>query len=251
MAKVSTRKRKEVDNMFGPNPIEDAYSAHNPGGVEQDEPTEKKGPTIEELQTQIAEMNRRYDQMEKTNLALMTRPPEIQNVQQTQQQVKDADLPDPTMDPVGYANAVTARADKRLANFMDTQRTQSSEAQRQKSEADIIWDAFSTKYEDYAQDDEKLEFVSAKVLKDVQALGIDPKRYMTTARDKFFTEVTTKYDEVFGKPGEETKDDEPATRTAGVFSGMESGGKPVTQQRAEAGDMIKDLQEAQKKSGFY
>lgn len=255
MAKVSTKRRKEVDNIFGDNPLNNSFSAYKPGGDDPKNEPENKGPTVEQLQAQIADMNRKFDTMERTNLALMTQAPQIEQRQQQQTQVKDADLPDPTLDPVGYSKAIEARADRRINDFITDQRTKSDEASKGKQEYETVWNAFSTKYEDYAGDNDKLEFVTTRVLNDAKALGIDPKKYMTVSRERFFDDVVKKYDDVFGKPegdGEETTQrDEPAQRTMGIFGGLDSGGKPVASGKDQAGDMITDLQAMQKKSGFY
>lgn len=257
MPKVTRKRKAEAEVIDTGGSIFDHFARQNEdinGTVEKKDVAEKPDASAELLK-QIADLNARVEQAERTNLALLSaKPVTVDTVVQRQEEPKDDELPDPTLDPNGYARAVTERAERRIQNFMaEQQRQQKADAEASNSSKDL-WTDFAAQYEDYAADEERVSFATAQVMKDLKAKGIDVARYTTTARDKFFKDVTTRMDKIFGKPGEgsETEEvDEPANRTGGIFGGMESGGKPSKHSQEQPGDMIKDLHDLQRKSGFF
>lgn len=225
-------------------------------GIEDDKPKVKAkddAPDVNALMAQIQQLNTRLDSAERTNMALMTAPPKYEEPVRQQVQQK-AELPDPTLDPDGYRKAVEEAAEARVKALLDEQNRNFQQQNSAKTSADKMWTDFASAHSDYAEHQDRVEFAASQVVKDLQAKGIDPKRYMTTAQDKFFGDVVKRMDKVFGKPKSEddTEDNEPASRTTGIFGGMESGGKPTTGSDDEKpGDMIADLHALQRKAGFY
>jgi len=90
---------------------------------------------------------------------------------------------------------------------------------------------------------------------------------MFGSQEMFFEDVKTEYEKQFGpvSQGEEAEEaaqkprkkalaadveDDDEGRTAGTFGGQESGGRPAAG-KLKPGDMIKDLSDLQRKSGYY
>lgn len=256
MPKVSRKRKAEVTQNDDGGSIFDHFARQElpgggTGGVDKEDVAQKPDVTAD-LMKQIAEMNARLEAAERTNIALLSAAPKQPEPQIKYEDPSDDDLPDPTMDPGGYARAVSARAEKRLEAYMAQQRQEAQQKSTVETSAKDLWTDFSSQYEDYAEDEERVSFAAGQVMKELQSRGIDVARYTTTARDKFFKDVTSRMDKIFGKPGNDEDDETPeATRTAGVFGGLESGGKPAKGSQEQPGDMIKDLHDLQRKSGFF
>lgn len=262
MKKVTTRRREDQEDGSS-NSIFDQFNNRTDLPQDEDENKDNKTINVQDLYKQIADLGQRVDLAEKTNMALMSQPIIPQQTYQAPIKVQEEQAPDPTMDPVGYKKYVEGAAQKTINDFLATQRQEQDRANTEKSQADQVWSAFSNKYEDYSEDQDRVEYVAGLVLKEAKSLGIDPKKYMTSAQDKFFSDVTTKYDKIFGKPGEEDDDTHVETtggtrrvpgadvsRTAGIFGGMESSGRPNKGADAPS-DFVKELQANQMKNGFY
>lgn len=236
---------------------------------------------VAELEAALKELREKSDREREE--ALYTQPSQWQS-QVTEQQPtyidpKTITLPDPALDPDGYANAVQRRAELTMEN------AQHKNERAKKFENDIddktkaLWEDFEYEYPDYAGDREKIDFVATSVVKAAVKKNIDINRYMFGAgRSRFMKDVAKKYETVFGEPEAEddyedtrrsnrteartarrtntstrsrSEDDE--GRSAGVFGGNEGSGR--TNRRnvdADTGpSMIDDLQGIQKKSGFF
>lgn len=218
--------------------------------------------TVQTLQAQVAEKDRALEAltMPQTQVALPDPPKEVSY----------DGLPNPTIDPEGYARELQARIQK---NFEDKQRFQAQQgivAQSRQEKYDALLDDFEDRYEGYTEDMKRLEFVVRSVVDTARGRGLDIDRYMFGTRDRFMRDVAKEYDAVFGSPdgGEEeptirqtrqrkvarkTLDDDDIGRSAGIFSGQEGGGSPTRtrQSQDKPADMIAELQELQRKSGFW
>lgn len=189
-------------------------------------------------------------------------------------------LPDPALDPDGYANAVQRRAELSVEN-----RERKAAAER-RFENDLdtktadLWDDFGAAYPDISDDRERVDFVATKVVKAAVKKGLDINRYMFgSGRNRFMKDVAKEYTNIFGEPeidNDEDYEDNPRSRrrqagsssrnrnanrsrssddegrSAGIFGGDESGGRA---NRREVEDttstMLEDLQKEQRKSGFF
>lgn len=164
-------------------------------------------------------------------------------------------LPDPTVDPEGYARELQTRMADHQRQQVDYNNWQNDQRKKEEGRTAALWQDFAIKYGDYAEDKAKAEFAAQQVAQRAMARNIDVGRYMFEHTDRFLAEVVQVYDQVFGKPGQdEDEPDEttrPATRTAGIFGGQESGGKPAGGKQPPQSDMIKELHDVQRKLGLY
>lgn len=234
-------------------------------------------------QDKFEALQRQIDEVNRTNMALLTQPPKFQS--QVVEPVNDTELPDPALDPNGYGKALVERAQ----NAVDARQRQLDNDRSRKSELDNkvngLWEDFGEAFPDLVGDQKRIEFAAAEVVEKAKRRGIDPERYMFVTTDKFIKDVGKKYLEIFGEPDVDEDDnngdyeDEPVTsrrravsnvqsrrqprssarsehevaRTSGIFGGNESGGRPAKGKREEEteGSMIEEMQDFQLKSGFF
>lgn len=217
-------------------------------------------PDVSALLEQIKGLNDRVERAERTNFALMQQPPAAAAVipERKAPQLDLKGLPDPSVDPEGYARGVLERTQQVVtAQVQDYTTSQRGELDRQKA-ADDLWARFAKTHEEYAEDQEKVEFAAQKVAGEAKSRGMDLQRYMFgPGSEQFMSDVARKMDEVFGKPGggkdpDEEDEGSDEGRSTSIFGGIESGGRPGARGRQEdAGDMLKDLREMQRKTGFF
>lgn len=268
--KISTRRlrapRQEQEEI--PNSIFDALNLNPPGGVQrQEEPERKvpKGPTVEELQKQLADLTSRMEHADRANMALTTAQP-VLKVEPKEPQFSLENMPDIVADDgKSYAAELakrTAQYTKDLQDFHQAKQTASAPAPGQNPSE--LWNEFSQSYADYAADQEGIEFATQKVVAQAQRKGLDVNRYMFQNSDRFFRDVVKVYDERFGKPEAEEeveptprrrakRQEEPEDegRTGGIFGGIDHSSGKGTPSAPPPGDMVKDLQDIQRKMGYY
>lgn len=247
---------EDVDNEDGPEPVENEQ--------------------YEKLAQQLSDMQKRLDEQSRLNMTLMQQPQKWQS-QDTyvEQDPNKIPLPDPALDPDGFSAAQIKRADVAAEN----RRQRDDRARKQQADIDTkvdnLWAAFGESYPDYDGDKRKTEFVATQVLQRAKAKGLDVERYMFLNQDTFLADVAKEYDDVFGAPDgddDDYEDRRPAARakprrradnrrrnddddgrSASIFGGQESSGRHTRRNDDEngPGNMIDDLQIAQKKSGFF
>ena len=254
MAKVSktpkgTREKFEGEQFF------DQFTQ-----IGSDEPAEKddgkaKEPSVADLMAQITALNSRIDTSERTNLALMANPThEVRSTVVTKPQLDMTKLPDPVNEPEAYATAVAERTNKYISEQFQVQQTQQQESKAQDTRLQNLWGRFEDKYEDYAGDQRKVEFAASEAIREAQARGMDVQKYMFGASEHFFADVVKKMDEVFGKPGKnDPEQDDPTdtSRSTHIFGGLESGGRMSKPSKEDVGDMVKEIHDLQKRTGFF
>lgn len=260
------KKAPAQDNI--PESIFDALNQNSPGGAGEGKPSPQASePTVAELMEQLKGLQTRIDSTERANLALSTASPTV--VQEPKEPTFSLDgLPDPIDDAKGYAAELASRQAKyqgELQNFY-TQKQNNTAAQT--DNAGALWDDFKEQFGDYAEDMEGVEFATLKARNAAQRRGLDLNKYMYQNSDRFFRDVIKHYDARFGKPGEEEDDvdvapaprrkakrmsdqDEDDGRTSGVFGGLDASGGNRVPKAPPVGDMIKDLQDVQRKTGYY
>lgn len=249
------RKRKpSVEEQFFALPDQEEGVNSEDNGQQ-----ETKGPTTEDLLKQISALTERLDRTEKANLALMTQAPVYQP--QTQQleapKVDMSNLPDPSLEPERYAAEVA----KRTQEFIDARGKYNAEKNDPEVDnsqrAAALWNKFSTKYKKYAGDPSRVEFAAVQVANELRSQGVDLNRYMFgPGQETYLESVKDKYEEIFlPKPLDNDKDDdndEDNSRSATVLGGIESAGRHSRARKEEdGGDMVKEIQEIQIKSGLY
>lgn len=228
---------------------------------------------VEELEKLLRESREREELRQEQ--ILLSQP------QQFHSQVVDVEvkpesipLPDPAVDPEGFAAAMERRTEIKLEN-----RARKEAASRKRDEdidekIENLWTDFGRAFPDIAGDKKRIEFAAQQVISAATKRGIDINRYMFTTQGKFFKDVAKEYDEVFGAIDtgyEDDYDDAPAPtsrrrtssrnrsedddvgRTAGLFGGGPGGRRTSKKKDDEddAGSMIDELQKIQRSGGFY
>ena len=179
-------------------------------------------------------------------------------------------LPDPVSDPKEYGKVLGERT-AIYNRELNEHYTATQQQQTQGVSSAQLWEDFAEEYDAYAQDQEGVEFATNKVIATAKRRGLDISKYMFANSDRFFRDVVKAYDARFGKPEgddnetmetrdihqrrpakrQEQEDDRDEGRTQGIFGGQESGSQGRAPRPPQPGDMLKDLQDMQRKSGYY
>jgi hypothetical protein len=228
------------------------------------------------LAGQVKDLSDKLARMETERFALLAQSPQQVTVQQVPAQpaLDTSDLPDPVTAPAEFQKELSARVNKLVAATVASTAAQQTGAQQTQNRVDALWEDFSKAHPDLAENQDLVEFAATKVAQRAQARGIDVNKYMFTTRDAFFGDVVKEIDTL--RPAavqgtrvapadqaasdEGTRDapaartaaaDEPAfDRTGGIFGGQEAGGRPAVRD-AKATDMLEDLKELQRSSGYF
>lgn len=253
------------------NPIFD--SGHEPEKFEEGDggAPVRKGPSMEEMADQLAELQRQLSEQSRSNFALLTQAPT--STQSNITGPEKVELPDVTVDPEGYAAAVR----KQIQNENDFNNRRANEEnsrkQSMKERVDGLWEDFGDQFPALAAKQDRVDFAAQKVIERANKRGLDVQKYMFVTSDQFLSDVADQMEKTFGtqevddeedftpsrrRSNQKTarrsrnRDDDETSRTAGIFGGNESGGKPAgkRQQADEGPDMIADMQAMQKKYGF-
>jgi hypothetical protein len=249
VSKKPLRKKTETqDDPFASGPsfpdIRDGYDER------AEEETAAKGPTMEDLIAKIGELQSQVEQSQKERMALFTAAPVKTDTAPQAVELKLDDLPDPTLSPEAYSKALSERVAGYVKSTTAAEQARLNAERQGNNRVEQLWSEFSTKHAEYAENQELAEFAALQVARELQGKGIDLERYMFQNRDAYFKDVVTKMDKLVPK-AEPEAEAEPE-RTAGIFGGLESGGAPARgRQPQRMPDMVQDLQESQRKSGFF
>ena len=262
MAKqISTTKKGEGDPL-PPSSILDHFGV---GDVAK-EPVKKDEPKAPDVDALIARMDRLETDnqtLQQSNLALMSTPrqqyePLPAPVAATPGIMEG--LPDPVSEPEGYGKELERRIVDRIDSGIAQKSSALDQQQKTSGRIEALWGEFNEhpKYKDYAENVDQVEFAATKVAKRAEAKGLNIDKYMFTTSEQFFSDIAVEMDKTFPKaPVDDKKGDEPKDkgeeeeRTGGIFGGVESGGKPVQDTKAEAGDMLEDLTDLQRKTEYF
>lgn len=276
--KKTTETNEDSDFQLGPSTaqiFEDVDHENTPKPNETDE-------RYDALAKQLSDMQIRLVEAERANMALISQPQgNASQVTFVEQDPNKISLPDPALDPEGYERAFTQRQqirsdnERRRNEFTTKQQTEISE------KVDDLWNSFSDKYADMAEDKERIDFIASKLVKQAVKRGVDANRYMFVTQDKFINDVAAEYVKIFGDPSDNNENDNDSNqsrrrnasdnnsrrnsssrnreedydvgRTGGVFGGNESGGRPTKRggREEDTGSMIDDIQTLQRKTGFF
>lgn len=181
-------------------------------------------------------------------------------------------LPDPLTDRTAYEQQLQTRINAVMDARDHALRTESETRANQSNQSDMLWNRFTSLHPEWTEHQEVVGAVAAKVVRDMQARGLNAQQYMTAYPDMYLADVhkelNSKYARLvaddegeeeeptqnLGRPhhGSSLSGDDDDGRTGGIFGGLESGGKPSAGAKdPKAGDMIKDLQDVQRKTGFF
>lgn len=256
------KKKKGILEHFGFTPANYAYDDA------EDEDNTVKTVSQDDLVALRGEISKLQEAVERNNreALLLSASTYRQPEQQQQQQYKEPEftidhenLPDPVTEPEAYAKELTQRNQKALQEYNRVAQQNEKARHSQSNRIDTLWENFNNTYENYAADPRRVEFAALQVANQLQNRGVDVERYMFNQQDLFFKDVVKQMDEIFAAPktdktiddDETEEDNEPENRTSGVFGGLETGGRPARHQDNDPGDMIKDIHNLQKKSGFF
>jgi hypothetical protein len=212
----------------------------------QEDLTAKLLGQIEALTGQVA-------QLQGAQAALLAQPQIIyaQPGPMQHEQANDfVGLPDPLDDPDNYNRALNARIDQIVADRLAAYDNEVAAAQNQNATADQLWNDFASTYEEWADQPDRISFAAERVVNRAKARGIDVERYMFVTRDQFFKDVNEEATAVFGERGDEDGDGE-VDRSAGLFGATGSPMPSVKTVDQTGSDMLKEITDMQKKTGFY
>lgn len=186
-------------------------------------------------------------------------------------------LPDPVTDPQGYAREIAKRGQEMIAS----QRNYDAwAANKQKQSADAyqtVWNKFTKDHPEYATHDKLVQAAATSVIADARSRNLDPNKIILGDTDNFFEDVMKEMrdmaggDTIFkvetdegdgdedasgtggegGTSGNLDADEDEPDRTAGVFGGQDSGGRPNPSAKPLDTDMFKDIREFQQKNGWH
>jgi hypothetical protein len=254
MGKATTKRRKQkpaddeqtifeqLNNVYADAPEQEQEQEQQDTGTDDQQVDQKA------LLAQIATLNSQIDAL-RAPLPVVQEP----SAPSAPGAMSLENLPDPMQDPEGYARELQTRMDKHYQDQRNYEQFQTQQTQKAANRTSELWQTFAIDYEPYSADKTKAEFAAQQVARAAQAKGIDVEKYMFQHTDRFLSEVAKVYDKTFGKPGaeeEDEQDDRPANRTAGIFGGAETGGRPSKGVQPQD-DMIKDLHKLQQKMGLY
>jgi hypothetical protein len=171
-------------------------------------------------------------------------------------------IPSQIEDPEGFSRALAERTTTAF-EAREAAREQHQREQAERSAAATgMWEAFSNAYPDWKPHEDVVETVSGKVAERAKAAGMDMQKYFGASRDLFFADVAAELQKKYGKlieaddgtpaPAAKRRDEnEDEGRTAGIFGGNETGGKPTAASGQARPGMLEDLQALQKKMGLF
>lgn len=278
---ITKTKRNDIEQPLFENPVAQMFEDVDNENGKQVDPADEK---YDALSKQLADLQMRLSESEKANMALMTTPSQWRsqtNEAPVEIKPESVALPDPALDPDGFDRAQGERQRIRYENQKRRDDFENRQKNNVQEKIDDLWFEFGERYPAMASDKERIDFVSTQVAKQAHKRGMDVERYMFLTRDKFIEDVAAKYEEVFGAPEEDDnesnevpsrsrraearprnrsrsnnrnrQEDEYVGRTAGVFGGAESGGRPTRGREEEdtGPSMIDDIQALQRKTGFF
>ena len=277
------RQPQRSDSIF------DHFARHRPEMLPPEAPTATSAaPRPRDYGREIADLKRQNEELQRQlSTPAIPRAPTVtkQTVEAKDVRFSMDGLPDPVTEPDKYNQEVERRFNAALEarSLAASQRAEAESASQQQSNA--LWSQFSELYPDWAEDQEKVRFAAEAVINAAKAKGLDTEAYITTFSSQFCKDVASKleqtfgplesdeddgdedvddgFDEGFGEDDDGFEDEVPRNRsrkvdpndddgrTAGIFGGMESGGRPARGKTEPKGDMITDLIDVQRKSGFF
>ena len=237
-----------------------------------------KEPNIADLMAQLGELKGKveaYSDIAQYRPALASEPTSQVTLPE-QPKLDFSKMPDPVQYPDEYAAELTNRQftyQAKLTTYNDA--VKAANTPRPLGDIDALWNDFVEAHPEYAENDKRFRFALGETAKHMSARGIDFSKYIFQSTDQAFDAIMKEYDDTFGSPeaqdeGEEEapleahpanlpekrarrsrEDDGDEGRTEGIMGGTERGSSIPGIQRVPAGDMIKDMQDMQRKSGYF
>lgn len=248
--------RKKKDPIAGNQPTQnslfDAMEAHaatlNPPDGGQGDPPAPKEPTVADLMKEIGALQARLEDQNRVNTAVL----QPQTHTFTPAPPAEEPLPDPIQDPKGYERGLTERIERRMKAAEEAQHAQARSQAQSSQRFDALFDDFREAHPELAEHEDRVEFVTTRVVQAAKQRGWDLDQYMFGQTRRFFSDVAREYEKTFGRAEEDENDDpNQDTGRAGVFGGAVGGPKTTPAAKDQPGDMVKELQEIQRKMGLF
>lgn len=162
------------------------------------------------------------------------------------------DWADPGLEPDRFAATLAAYTNYTIEQREANQRREAEAIQAQRNATNQLWNDFSSQYKDYAEKQDQIGYAYQRVQGRLAQQGYNVAEYAALHKNDLFKAVAAEYDAVFGSPNKPAPaaEEDDSNRTAGIFGGFEDGGRPA-KGKEPAGDMIKDLKDIQRASGFF
>lgn len=273
---VSRTPKNKTENIFDP-PTAQLFE-----DVDGEDNAKVSDDRVAELEKALKELQEKN--AEERSDALLSQPShnnwQSQVTQDVETKPESIPLPDPALDPDGFSNATTRRAEIAYENLRRRDAAQNKMAKDIDEKVADLWADFGDAYPEMSEDKDRIDYVATQVVKEATRKGLDINRYMFgTGRERFMKDVVKKYTKVFGDPetDEDDYDDNPRSRrsassvpsrrrsanrnraeeddgrSSGIFGGDESGGRPNRRQTDdETGpSMIDDIHAMQRRTGFF
>lgn len=255
--RIPKRAVKQADPRYN-----DIFTAIDSGTSEV---SEEGSGSNEDFSQALADLTARLDAMAAENAdlrrsnALYQQQPVAPIYVQAAEATDVPQMPDPMFDSEGYTQHVLNRVDNLVAaQLQDFQARQAAGSQDNEA-YNQLWNEFLSVpgFDVWENEDDKVEFATIKVAKRVAARGGDVNRYMFGNTNQFFQDVAAELEAQFGWPEPEGEDgageedyDPDVDRTGGLMSGQMAPIQRKTVPQGEMPDMLQDLAEIQRKSGF-
>lgn len=251
---------------------------------EREDDAKRRSENNQTSEAGLAQLMRRLDALEKQNQSLQSANMALLSSQGGAKPQKQAPqtpgvdlsgLPDPVQDPDKYHKELNARLTRAISEnvraITAAEREQMTLQSTQKDRVDALWSEFREKYGDLAKNEEFVSYAADRVVDRARRKGVDTERYMFTTSDQFIDDVAAEVRKTFGKvldPADDddrdeaerdgdddreddTPDDDNDERAAGLFGGPGTSGGGKKGGGEPKGDMIKDLTDLQRSSGFF
>lgn len=158
---------------------------------------------------------------------------------------------DPVTEPEAFGSTLAAYTTYVLEQRKAAEDEERAARAQHTNRAASLWNEFTATHPEFAEKADQVGYIARKVADSVAQRGIDINEYQTVNKSGYFNDVISEYTKVFGPIKQETgTDPDEEGRTAGIFGGFESGGQPAKGKEAP-GDMLKDLKDIQRASGFF
>lgn len=249
MAKISKTRRgesKEVGDIF------DHFNTPMSGHEEKEEEEKSDDVSVKDLLQKITQLeadNRAWrEQQQYQQPQIVYAQPQYQA---PMQQSEPEDVPDPVTEPKEYARWLVSQTNKAWEEREKAREEQYKQQQSTSNAANELWNDFQGRYENLKDYPKQVAFAAKEAAEKARMRGAPVDRYMAN-REVFFKDVVEEMKQTFPHLFEEKQvEDDDVNRTMGIFGGMESGNKPGKAAKDQPGDMIKDLKDIQRASGFF
>lgn len=184
-------------------------------------------------------------------------------------------LPSAADDPDGFSKGLNERLGKAISESVGAitthERAVAAQANERSSRTQGLWDEFTELHPELDDYQDYVEVAATRVAKRAQRRGLDLDTYMFKGSDQFLSDVAEEANKIVkpllekgkgeegnkgeeGEKGEGEKGEEGADRTGGIFGGLdgqEGGGPSAEAEGLKTDSLLKDLEDIQRKTGYY